>query len=514
MLEDASNQELLAAWNQGSQQAADVLVRRYMVRLTALAGSRLSRKLARRIDAEDIVMSAWRSFFVGASPGRFQPSEDDNLWPLLVTITLRKIARQAARHSTERRNFELDTTFDESTDWRSAVSKDPSPDEAAILVDEVESLFDRLDKPDREVLTRRLQGEDLASIADAMNRSERTIGRSMQRIRSMITDNSEIIVDDNNAGDIIATDETAGRDIVSHKMQPKSGRNPADTRCTVSNSRLDPKSKHSDQDFRLLQLIGVGAFGKVYRSVCSDDGATVAVKFLKKRFWKDRRARECLLRETHLVSGLNHPNIIRHRGWGETQRGALFLVMHWIDGPNIGDWFHGRRDCLREVLRCGIAVADALVAAHASGLVHGDVTPKNVLRRSDGTYILTDFGFSTLVGDTVAYSGGGGGTPGFIAPEQVSELFGPVGVPADVYGFGGLIYSLLTGSAPMDGHDIAEILANVLLSRPPRRAGELTAGVPPSLDELLAHCLQKEPRARPQSMTDVRAVLRKIERQI
>ncbi|MBX3447997.1 MAG: hypothetical protein KF777_00475 [Planctomycetaceae bacterium] len=156
MLEDASNQELLAAWKEGNQQAARVLVRRYMVRLTALARSRLSRRLARRIDPEDVVMSAWRSFFVGTNLGRLAIANDDNPWPLLVTITLRKLARQAERHSAERRNAGQDVSLEENVDWQMAVSRDPSPEEAAMLVDEVETLMGQLDDFNREVLTRRL----------------------------------------------------------------------------------------------------------------------------------------------------------------------------------------------------------------------------------------------------------------------------------------------------------------------------------------------------------------------
>ena len=96
-IEDGSNAELLKLWKSGNQQAAQVLVDRYMLRLTALAQSRLSRLLARRLDADDIVLSAWRSFFVAANRSRLQVPDDDNLWPLLATLTLRKLHRQAQR---------------------------------------------------------------------------------------------------------------------------------------------------------------------------------------------------------------------------------------------------------------------------------------------------------------------------------------------------------------------------------------------------------------------------------
>jgi hypothetical protein len=105
VLEDSTNRELLAAWRSGDEFAATVLVRRYMARLTSLASSRLSKKLARRVDAEDVVLSAWRSFFVATGRNQVDVPDDDNLWPLLVTMTLRKLARQAARHSADRRSI-------------------------------------------------------------------------------------------------------------------------------------------------------------------------------------------------------------------------------------------------------------------------------------------------------------------------------------------------------------------------------------------------------------------------
>ncbi len=490
MLENASNQELLAAWQEGNQQAAQVLVRRYMVRLTALARSRLSRKLARRIDAEDVVLSAWRSFFVGANIGRWSVSGNDDLWPLLVTITLRKLTRQTARHTAGRRDAGLDLEFDESIDWRMAVSRDPSPEEAAILIDEVESLMDRLDEADREVLSRRLQGEEQATIALAMHCSERTIRRSMQRIRTMIAESSENSPP--KASDLGIEQEDPGK--VLTNMLPQ--------------SKLHPT--HRYHDISLQNLIGIGGFGKVYRSVCNTDGSTVAVKFLKKRFWKDRRARDQLLQETRLVSSLSHPSIIRHLGWGETSTGALFVIMDWIDGMSAGEYFERDRSSIREIVHCGIVIADALSTAHTAGLVHGDLTPNNVLRSNDGMFILTDFGFARFVGDRMADVGGG--TPGFLAPEQVSDLFGPVGVQTDVYGLGGLIYSLLTGFAPMIGDDVSEIVANVLSSRLPQRASELTKGIPKPLDELLVRCLQKEQSERPESIAKVIFELQKIEK--
>lgn len=183
MLEDASNRDLLDAWRTGNQYAATVLVRRYMGRLTSLASSRLSRKLARRLDAEDVVLSAWRSFF--AATGRYQVDVpgDDNLWPLLVTMTLRKLSRQAARHTADRRSIDAEVQLHDETNWPVIVSQDPTPAEAAMVTDEIENLMSGLAPIDREILTKRLQGEQHASIAAAVGCSERTVRRSLARLR-------------------------------------------------------------------------------------------------------------------------------------------------------------------------------------------------------------------------------------------------------------------------------------------------------------------------------------------
>lgn len=321
-----------------------------------------------------------------------------------------------------------------------------------------------------------------------MNCSERTVRRSIQRIRSTLADR-----------DVDGSQEMS---------QQQVGRDNSGPGTPVTAPRLDLQPSYSYREITLQKLIGEGGFGKVYRSVRHSDGATVAVKFLRKPFWKNQRARDQLLRETHLVSSLTHPNIVQHRGWGTTPFGALFVVMDWVDGQTAGAWFQSSRGSIREIIRCGIAMADALNAAHVAGLVHGDLTPNNVLRRTDGTFLLTDFGFVRLVGDSTTEMRGG--TPGYLAPEQLSDLFGPIGIHTDVYGLGGLIYSLVTGCAPMTGRDVPEILANVLSSRSPPRASELLEGVPQPLDELLARCLRKEPGERPQSVTEVGSALLEI----
>lgn len=499
MLEDASNLELLTAWRAGNEHAARVLVRRYMSRLTALARARLSRKLARRLDSEDIVMSAWRSFFVAAGRDQISVPDDDNLWPLLVTMTLRKLARQADRHTAAKRSLDAEIVGFEGMSWPDLVARDPSPEEAVMVTDEIESLMSVLSAIDREILTRRLQGEEQASIAAAVGCSERTVRRSLQRVRD------EYLTRQQTDGTV--SDLRDSQSAVRDSMSGRTSLRDAEHSVPDESSSLSGKSAFTFKDVLLEKLIGQGAFGRVYRSRLAD-GKTVAVKFLRKNLWRDMRAASQLVREVSILSKLSHPGIIRHLGWGRTDGGAVFSVMDFVDGTDLDAWFHTGRLSLADIITCGLGICDAVAAAHRSGVIHADLTPRNVLRTRDGRFVLTDFGFSRLAGDSLVALAAG--TPGFLAPEQLCDAFGEVSCRTDVFGIGGVLYFLLTGQPPSANGTIPEVLAETLSSRPVRPAAEIIEGLPERLDDLLSQCLSKEPRDRPDSVESIRCELADI----
>ena len=501
MPDDTSNRELLAAWQRGDEQAASVLVHRYMVRLTAFARSRLSRKLSRRLDPEDAVLSAWRSFFVATGNGRLTVPGDDDIWPLLVTMTLHKLARQATHHAAQRRDLNVERNLDLQRDWQAAVARDPSPEEAAVLVDEIEFLMTALEPVDRDVLTRRLRGESQADIAKAIKSSERSVGRSLHRIRSAVSQRNSTL-DQTESKEVVARPGDAAQDVAPQERRS--------ARYREVETRPEPTIRYDD--IILQKLVGQGGFGKVYRAVRRGGAKTVAVKFLKKRFWKDPRATRNLVREATRLADLAHPNIVRHHGWGRSPGGAVFVVMDWIDGMNAGEWARGAHSSVIEIIRCGIMIAGAVAAAHAVGIIHGDLTPANILRRREGDFLLTDFGFAHSLDDPAPSDLGG--TPGFLAPEQVSDAFGQVTERTDVYGVGGLLHALLTGQPPMTGRDLPDVLANVLSSRSPLAASIHASGVPRELDQLLLRCLSKEPRDRPSSAAEVGDSLQRISRNL
>lgn len=490
MLQEASNEQLLAEWKRGNQRAADVLYRRYLTRLTALARSRLSRNLSRRIEADDIVMSVWRSFFVAVEARGLHVPSDDDLWPLLATITLRKIARQAARQHAQQRDVRVEELMGEPVVLSQIVARDPSPEEAAMMVDEVASLMARLQSDEREVVSRRLQGEEQAAIANALGISERTVRRVLARVREILTD-----------PDRSSTSTDADQPVeapLTGNSQPASIVEPYWPAVDLS---------FSEANILLQQFAGEGGFGRVYRARIQSNGNCVAVKYLKKRFWHNSRAVQCLLHEYVHVSQLQHPGIIRHLGCGQSRNGALFVVMEWVDGGNVAQWYHASTPGLRDVINCAIGVADALLALHSNGMIHGDVTPTNVLRRINGSFVLSDFGLARGTQDTLQRHGG---TPGYLAPEQVSEVFGSVDERTDVYGLGGLVYFLATGSPPVTGGSLADVLAEVISSRSPRAPSSINPFVPKTLNDLILACLSKEITDRPPAMVHLLNQLREI----
>jgi RNA polymerase sigma-70 factor (ECF subfamily) len=179
--------QLLDRWRGGDHQAAGELFRLHAGRLIGLARSRLSAKLAVRIDAEDVVQSAYRSFFARAREGGFELHQGEDLWALLVAITLNKVHEQIRRNNAGKRTIAVEQSLEgdaNSTTHPSQLqASDPSPLEAVAIVDQVEEVMRRLDPLRRRMLELRLQGYTLEEIAAETSLSRRTIRRFLTRVK-------------------------------------------------------------------------------------------------------------------------------------------------------------------------------------------------------------------------------------------------------------------------------------------------------------------------------------------
>jgi RNA polymerase sigma-70 factor (ECF subfamily) len=189
---DHESAELLTRWRAGDQQAATELVDRFTERLVALARGQISERLARRIDAEDVVQSAYRSFFEAAREGQYVLRRTGDLWRLLSAITMHKLQHQVEHHTAGKRSIEKETGFGGASSMSDFgpefLAREPSPLEAAALVDELAQLLENLKPLHRQMVEMRLQGHALEDIATATDRSERLVRRVLDQLKGRLTE--------------------------------------------------------------------------------------------------------------------------------------------------------------------------------------------------------------------------------------------------------------------------------------------------------------------------------------
>jgi eukaryotic-like serine/threonine-protein kinase len=234
--------------------------------------------------------------------------------------------------------------------------------------------------------------------------------------------------------------------------------------------------------------------GAVHRAVDLTSGELVALKTIQ----DDPRFVARFQREVRLLEELRHPRVVRYVDSG-VHLGSPFLVMEWVDGCDLAERLsRGALDVV-PALELARKLAQALGVAHARGVVHRDVKPKNVMLRDgrEDAPLLTDFGVARLdaASRTLTVAGTAVGTPGFIAPEQV-ETASQVGPRADVFALGCTLFASLTGRNPYGGGHAFAILARIVSSEPPRLAS-VWPEVPPAVDALCACLMAKRPDDRP-----------------
>ena len=412
-LADYAGGELLQLWKSGNQQAASILVDRYALRLVALVAKRLNRRFRDSVDPEDVVQSALGSFFEAAYQSKIHVRDSTSLWRLLATFTRRKLARSIERQTADKRGAGFDRVPLEAAEQ---IRFGEDPDMQAIR-DLRRSVDAEIPEELRGVLDGLFAGLSQQEIADWLGINGRTVRRRVVRIR---------------------------------KIFKSLLRGPEPTGCTEFSSTSLPRIDYGE--FVLGKLTAAGGFGKVYRASMQSDGSTVAVKFLRKSFWSNAQAKLSFLREIEAASRIDHPAVNRYLGWGKSPHGGPYVLSTWIDGRTLNHFL--KVSPTRFVIYLQ-QLCEALSVVHASSVIHGDVTPNNILVDGADRIVLTDFGFSQYRGTgegtpPIAGEIDGllGGTIGFAAPEQISVAFGAIGPRTDLYAVGGLAFWYLAGKAP------------------------------------------------------------------
>lgn len=261
--------------------------------------------------------------------------------------------------------------------------------------------------------------------------------------------------------------------------------------------------------YRLLDRVGAGAFGVVYRAHDSDLDRIVAVKIPRDAELSGRGEIERFWREARSVAQLRHPSIVSVHEIGRF-RGTPFLVSEFVVGTSLADVIATRRLAAAETAELVAALADALHYAHEMGVVHRDVKPANIMLDEQGAPRLMDFGLARRdAGDaTMTMEGQVLGTPGYMSPEQARGESSRVNGRSDVYSLGVILYQLLTGEMPFRG--TTPVLLHQLLHDEPKRPRALSRLVPRDLETICLKGMCKEPSGRYETARDMADDLRRF----
>src|SRR5260370_2543562 len=270
--------------------------------------------------------------------------------------------------------------------------------------------------------------------------------------------------------------------------------------------------------YRIEAQLGAGGMGEVYLAEDTNLDHKVAIKFLPSYLEADELAKRRLILEAKATAQLDHPNICRvYKVKEEANRS--FIVMQYVDGKTLADRIKNKPLDLREALDVGMQIVEALAEAHAHGIVHRDIKPRNVMINARGQVKVLDFGLVKVVGGTISERnadkrssllsrpGQRAGTPTYMSPEQACGA--AVDARCDLFAVGVILYECLSGRRPFSGDTDEKILAQVRYLHPPPPS-QFNLHVPPELDSAILKALAKERGARYPSANDLLGDLRGI----
>src|ERR1700751_4831595 len=271
--------------------------------------------------------------------------------------------------------------------------------------------------------------------------------------------------------------------------------------------------------YHIVEKIGAGGMGEVYRATDDKLGREVALKVLPAEMARDPDRLTRFQREARAVAALNNPHIVTIYSVEEAG-GLHFLTMELVEGQSLDRLIPASGLSVEQVVEIAGALADALAAAHEKGIVHRDLKPANVMVTPDGRVKIFDFGLAkdvslaetagaTLTAAGLTQAGLVMGTPAYMSPEQIAGR--AIDHRTDIFSLGVLLHEMITGTRPFQGTSLAE-LASAILRDTPASISEIRADLPSDLVRISRRCLEKDPLHRVQTARDVSNEFRDLAR--